>query len=137
VVRCGTASQEEFGVRLPPVIATLAALLVLSSPVLAYPPFKKAFEDRYVKGGSPELKKAFEVAGCNACHVTGATSKQEKNLFGSELDRLLTNVARRLKTEEGKAEVLKELEAAFDKVEQMKSPTGETWAERIRAARLP
>lgn len=123
--------------RIPLLIATLGVLLALASTALAYPPFKRAFEDRYVKNGSPELKKAFEVASCNACHVTGATSKQEKNLFGSELDRLLMNVARRLKTEEGKAEVLKELEAAFDKVEQMKSPTGETWAERIKAARLP
>lgn len=112
------------------------AWLLVGTAAFAFPPFKAAFEEKYVKGGSPALQAAFKESGCNTCHVKGAESKKDKNPYGAELDKLMPgDIKERLKTE--KEAVLKELDAAFGKVEPMKAPGGKTWGEAIKAGMLP
>jgi len=112
------------------------AVVLSGAAAYAFPPFKAAFEEKYVKSGSPELQIAFKEAGCNTCHVKGAESKKDKNPYGAEIDKVLVgDIKERLKTE--KEAVLKELETAFGKVEAVKTPAGKTWGEVIKAGQLP
>jgi hypothetical protein len=117
----------------------------------AMPPFRKAFEDKYVKEQSnPAFEAAFKKALCNTCHVP-AKPKTENNVYGQELAKLIEGSANeRLKVarEKGAAQVeaenkklLEELEAAFAKVEKIKTdPKNEsspTFGERIKKGMLP
>lgn len=106
---------------------------------VAFPPFKEAFDKKYVKEGSAELQAAFKEAGCNACHVKGE-EKTERNAYAMELSKLLpgesAETKARLKDEKDK--VLAELDAAFDKVGAMKPAGGaHTYAEIIKSGKLP
>ena len=113
-------------------LVAAALVLVIAASTYAFPPFKTAFEEKYVKGGLPALQAAYKDLGCNVCHVKGAESKKERNPYGAELDKLLTgDIKERLKTE--KEKVLKELDEAFTKSESLKAPSGKTWGEAVKA----
>ena len=59
----------------------LAASLFVS-PASALPPFKKAFEDKYVtNSSSTDFQAAFKTASCNTCHVKGK-EKTARNAYG-------------------------------------------------------
>jgi hypothetical protein len=133
------------------VIMAVASVFVLGglhSSALAIAPFKKAFQDKYVEGsGSEEFKAAFQKASCNVCHVKGK-KKEERNEYGKALDELLEGNSNKRIMEAEKSggvagkdaetkKVLEELAKAFDKVAEMKSPTGETYGELIKANKLP
>ncbi len=112
----------------------------------ALPPFKKAFKTKYVEDASEEFQAAFKKAGCNACHVKDE-KKDQVNEYGQHLAKLIEgNAKQRLKDakKEGKAQakamkakILEELEAAFGEVEGLKSSSGETYLEKIKAGKLP
>ena len=117
------------------VICTVAMLLNLGI-ANAFPPFKKAFDEKYVKEGPESLKKAFkEVKGCNACHQ--GKKKKPRNPYGKELEKhLKDDVKGRLKKD--KKAVLAELEKAFEKAEKAESPSGGgTFGDRIKNGELP
>jgi hypothetical protein len=116
--------------------------------------FNKAFEAKYVKeSDSDELKAAYKTAKCYTCHVKGAKDKSVRNDYGEALAELIPGDANdRLKAaqaagatkEAGKElksaeedKILMELEDAFKKAEEIVSPTGDTFGERITAGKLP
>ena len=120
-------------------LALLGGAMVLAlavSPALAHAPFKKAFEDLYVKNGSDALKASFEKAGCNACHVKDE-KKDVRNAYGMALDKALLegDLKELLKTD--KEKVMKSLDEAFSKVEAQKSAGGKTYGELIKSGMLP
>ncbi len=129
----------------------VAACLILGvshRSALALAPFKKAFQKRYVDPSDSEaFKAAFKKASCNTCHVKGK-KKDVRNPYGDELAKLIegdANARIKAAAKEGGSEgrkaetekILKELEAAFAKVETLKSPTGETFGDRLKNGLLP
>ncbi len=114
----------------------------------ALPPFKKAFDDRYVKPSTDEaFKESAKKAGCNLCHVD-KKPKKEQNAYGSELAKLIEGDAQhRLKDAKAaggeagetaeKEKIMKELEKAFDEVEKKDAPTGDKYGDRLKASKLP
>ena len=120
--------MKKFGVTL---LAAVALSIGFSSPALAIPGFKKAFDDRY-----PELKSVSDEQKCNLCHF--GKSKKNKNDYGLALSELLKKD--NFKEERVKAEpdkVKAEYDAAFKKVEEGKSKGGETFGERLKAKKAP
>lgn len=114
-----------------------ALVVVLGvAPALAHAPFKKAFEDRYVKNGSEALKASFEKAGCNVCHVKDE-KKDVRNAYGKALDKNLMDgdLKELLKTD--KEKVLKSLDEAFAKTEKEAGAGGKTWGDLFKAGTLP
>jgi hypothetical protein len=104
--------------------------------------FRKAFQEKYVDKGRPELQAEFKKASCNTCHLKGK-NKKERNPYGDELSKLIEGDAnQRIKDagaakQEETAKILAELEKAFAEVAKMKSPTGESFGDRIGAGKLP
>lgn len=109
--------------------AALAA--VFASSALAIPNFKKSFEEQY-----PALKGVSEEQKCNLCHY--GKSKKNKNDYGKALSEFLKKD--NYKDERVKAEpekVKAEYDAAYKKVEEMKSKGGETFGARLKAGKAP
>jgi hypothetical protein len=129
-------------------LLVLTAIIALgSSTAFAISPFKKAFDEKYVKeSGNEEFQAAFRKAGCYNCHVR-EKKKDFVNAFGWELSQLIegnakdrTDAAREDGSDAKKAEeekLVKELVAALEKVEAMKAPSGETYGELFKAHVLP
>jgi cytochrome c553 len=134
-------------------VAVVVSILGVST-TSAMTKFNKAFEAKYVKDSdSDDLKAAYKTAKCYTCHIKGEKSKEVRNAYGDALAELIPgDVKARLKAasdagatkEESKElksaeedKILKELEEAFDKAEEIASPTGDTFGERIKAGKLP
>jgi hypothetical protein len=137
------------------IVASLLSLVigyVLISPVRAMPPFKVAFDNKYVKeSDSEDFKKLAKKESCNVCHLKG--KKKEKgadhlNSYGKELEKLIEgNANERLKkansdggASKKKAEqdtIVKELEKAFEEVAKMKSKSGDLFGDLIKSGKLP
>jgi hypothetical protein len=126
----------------------IVTLSFWASQARALPPFKKAFEEKYVANStSDELKAAFKKESCNTCHVKGK-EKTVRNDYGQALSKILGGtVAKDLKAAKAsggdagqKAEldkVLKDLDKAFDTVADEKSPSGTTYGDLIKDGKLP
>lgn len=123
------------------------AVLAFSSNVQALPPFKKAFSEKYVKtSDNADFQAAAKKASCNACHVKGE-KKNVQNNYGTALNKLIEGDAKDRIAAAGKngadakkaetAKIMKELEAAFKKVEAMKSASGKTYGEILKSGNLP
>jgi hypothetical protein len=102
----------------------------------AVAPFKKEFDEKYVKKSpsTPEevaLAAAVKEAKCNVCHK--GTKKTERNAYGDALDALLDKKADMKDTAK--------IRDALDKVAEMKSnpndPNSPTFGELIRQGKLP
>ena len=130
-------------------VCSLPALLAIPQMALANSPFKKAFDEQYVKNsGNEEFQAAFRKDGCFICHVKEREKEKEfVNHYGNELAKLIPgNVEERLdnarkdgrdaQTAE-KEKVLKELVEAMKKVEAVKSPSGVTYGELFKSHQLP
>jgi len=111
----------------------------------ALPPFKKAFDLKFVKkSGNDALIAEFKKKKCFTCHIKGK-KKTHHNAFGEELEDLIEgNAKKRLKAareagnaKDEKAKLLKELDAAFDKVIKMKAESGQTYEEMFKEGKLP
>ena len=128
------------------VTATFVFGSVTPHPVLALPDFKKAFQKKYVDKDNEAYTQVFRKSACNTCHVKGE-KKSVHNDYGKHLSKLIQgNAKQRLKdakssgnADEVKAEVLRELDAAFEKVAKMKTSkeSDETFGDRIKAGKLP
>lgn len=102
----------------------------------AIAPFKKEFDDKYVKASpaTPE-EEAFAAAAkkakCNVCHV--GTKKTERNAYGLALDEFLDKKAD-VKNKE-------KIQEALDKVAAMHSvkddPNSPTFGDLIKQGKLP
>lgn len=128
-------------------LVSMVTVSVLKGTATALPPFKKAFDQKYVKKSDDDAyKKAFKKAACYTCHVKGK-KKDWLNLYGQELAKLVPgNAKQRLDEAKKKAsnerkveneKVRKELEVAFEKVGKLKSPSGVLYDELFKAHKLP
>lgn len=128
-------------------LTCLTAIALASDPVTAMSPFKKAFDQTYVKqSGDKEFQAAFKKLSCNTCHVKGK-KKDWLNAYGQELAKLIPgrakerlDEAKEIGTEEKAAEtekLEKELTVAFEKVGSMKAPSGVTYSELFKSHKLP
>jgi len=126
---------------------TLITLLAIPQATFATSPFKKAFDEQYVKdSGNEEFQAAFRKDNCFVCHVK-EKEKHFVNHYGNELAKLIPgNVKERLDAarkggKDAKAaeeeKVLKELAEAMKKVETLKSPSGATYGELFESQQLP
>ncbi|MCE9552958.1 MAG: hypothetical protein K8T91_06220 [Planctomycetes bacterium] len=127
------------------VLSGLIICGVYSPTADALPPFKKAFDAKYVQpANNPAFTTAAEAAGCMICHVKGQ-KKNVRNPYGEALAKLIDGDAEHRIKDAAKAgnkaaetaKVLKELEAAFSKVEAEKSPAGPTYGELLKQHKLP
>lgn len=112
----------------------------------ALPPFKKAFEEKYVEPSDNDVfKDTFKKASCNACHVKGEP-KDVNNVYGEALAALIVGSAKDRLAESRdngtkdavEAQVLKELQEAFGKAESAKADgAAESFGDLIKAGKLP
>lgn len=111
-------------------------LLARIESAYAVAPFKKEFEEKYVKKdpATPEekaLAAAVAKVKCNVCHV--GKKKKDRNAYGDALDALLD----RKKDSKDKAKI----QAALDTVAEQKSnpddPNSPTFGELIKQGKLP
>src|SRR5437773_2609152 len=116
--------------RIRQVLTIVLLCSVVCSTSFALPPFKKAFDEYYGKNG--DLKKLSETAKCEVCHLPAPEPKKKRNDYGQALSEFLKKAdfqAPRLTKEPD--QVKKEIEAAFKKVEGMKTKDGkETFGDR-------
>ena len=128
-------------------LALLTAAAATPGTASAISPFKKAFEEKYVKNsGNAQFQDEFRKATCNVCHVKDK-KKDVVNEFGFQLASLIEgnakdridaaakNGAAAKSAEEEK--VLKEFRAALEAVQAMKMTSGTTYGEAFLAHRLP
>jgi hypothetical protein len=113
----------------------------------ALAPFKKAFDEKYVKSSDNDaLKAAFKSASCNTCHVKGKKKdwlngygvQLAKQISGNAKDRLA--MAKAVSTDAQKSEnekLLKELKKAFNAAESAKSPSGPLFGALFSDSTLP
>jgi hypothetical protein len=114
-------------------VGTLVARIETAHAVA---PFKKEFEEKYVKKdpstpAEKSLAAAVAHAKCNVCHV--GTMKKDRNAYGDALDALLDKKVDMKDTAK--------IQAALDKVAEMKSnaddPNSPTFGELITQGKLP
>lgn len=121
-------------------ICLLAAWLLTAGASFAFPPFKEAFQKKYVDGSNSEaFKAAFKAEGCNVCHVKGEKDKKKRNAYGHEIHEALEEDGAKPKQllKEDKEKLLKLLDEAFDAVGKKKSKSGKTFGELISEGILP
>jgi hypothetical protein len=125
----------------------ILACSLVGQDVSALTQFKKTFDSVYVRDSDDdEFKQLYRKNACNVCHVKGK-KRDVVNAYGMELADLIPGnakqrlaEARDVSSEAKEAEeerILKELEAALKKVENVKLPTGETYGDILRSHRLP
>ena len=110
----------------------VVGIVAVSAPMVsAFPPFKDAFKAKYVKPDSTAasdaaLSAAFDKAKCDVCH--DGPNKKMRNAYGKELAKLL-----KPSDKGNKAKIA----AALEKVESIKSKSGDTYGEKIAGGKLP
>ncbi|MEQ8785799.1 MAG: hypothetical protein RIC55_05850 [Pirellulaceae bacterium] len=126
-------------------LCAAAVFCLAVGPANALPQFKKDFTDKYVEGsGNAAWEETVKTAGCNVCHVKGE-GKDVRNAYGEVLAKLIEGDAkdRLAKAKEAgsddaeKEKLTKEMMEAFKKAETMKSPSGATFGELLKAHKLP
>ena len=126
-------------------VAVAVALTTTSAHAL--PPFKKAFEEKYVKESeNDDLKAAFKTQSCNVCHVKGK-KKNVQNRYGHELHEVLEDMLKEAKITkgpkdlakdaEGKKQLLEMLGKTFDAVAKKKAENGTPYGEILKSGKLP
>jgi hypothetical protein len=143
------AQEKQRMTRVPTVVVCSALFTALAAhEAWGHAKFRTAFTKKYVTDHpNAEFQSVAKKEGCNICHLKGL-KKSHQNQYGKELNKLIEGSAdERYKTarkEGGTAamnaewdKLLAELEQAFTKVSELKSPTGETFGERIKAGQLP
>jgi len=120
-----------------------------ASQAQALPPFKNAFQKKYVDDSTDAaFKAAFKSEGCSVCHVKGDTNKAHRNDYGKALAKFTGGTVNKdlkaAKASGGDAaakdvldKALKALDDGFDKVADQKSASGMTYGDLIKAGKLP
>ena len=129
-------------------LGVVVTLSYWASQAHALPPFKKAFQEKYIDNStSDDLKAAFKKESCNTCHVKGK-EKTVRNDYGKALAKFtggsVLKDSKAAKASGGDAaakevmdKALKALDEGFDKVADEKSPSGKTYGELIKDGKLP
>ncbi|MBL9123394.1 MAG: hypothetical protein JNG90_07155 [Planctomycetaceae bacterium] len=113
-------------------VATLAAVRVETAQ--AMPPFKKAFDAKYVKPDSADDKeKAFAAeakkVNCNVCHK--GKSKKMRNAYGEAVDKFIE------KNEKDPAKIEEALTKAAQEKSKPDDAASPTFGELIEQGQLP
>ncbi len=113
-------------------VATLTAVRVETAQ--AMPPFKKAFDAKYVKPDSADEKeKAFAASAkkvnCNVCHK--GKSKKMRNAYGEAVDKFIE------KAEKDPAKIEEALNKAAAEKSKPDDPNSPTFGELIQQGQLP
>ncbi len=127
--------------------ACLMFIGMATPPAHSLAPFKKSFQEKYVKkSDSEEFKALFKKTSCYTCHVKGK-KKSELNPYGLQLSKLIEGDAGKRIKQAGQdgddakkaetAKVLKELAKAFETVSKMKTKAGPTHGQLIKEHQLP
>jgi hypothetical protein len=117
-------------------VAVLALVAASASSALAIAPFKKEFDNLYVKkeGGTPpeqKLAEAVKTAKCDICHM--GEKKKERNAYGQALAKLLDKKTDKDNVEKIRAS-LKQVESEHSDPKDEKSPT---FGDLIKEGKLP
>ncbi|MCA9189029.1 MAG: hypothetical protein R3E01_28060 [Pirellulaceae bacterium] len=124
-------------------LMAVAFVTVVSSSASALAPFRKAFDDKYVKdSGDDAFKEAFKKEGCNTCHVKGKSDKKLRNDYGMKLAELIPgNAKERLDQAADKkaetAKLLEELDKAFEKAADEENEDGVKFGDLLKEHKLP
>ena len=117
------------------VFSSLAAIILMTQVLHAFPQFSKGFKTLYLENASEEFKQAVKSAKCNLCHDPnkktdkGKSSKKFRNAYGDALDKLLGKEDKKNK---------EKIEQALKDVEKEKAPDSEeTFGDRIHGENLP
>ncbi|HVU85726.1 MAG TPA: hypothetical protein VHD36_00270 [Pirellulales bacterium] len=121
-------------------LTLVAAAIVVGSTIntaLAIAPFKKEFDELYVKNSkNEEFVAAAKKANCLICHGKNAEGKEDKkvrNAYGKALDKLLD------KKEDAKN--VEKIKAALETVAKEKSnpddPSSPTFGDLLSQGKLP
>jgi len=113
-------------------VTSLATLRVETAT--AMPPFKKAFDAKYVKPDSANDKeKSFAAeakkVNCNVCHK--GKSKKMRNAYGEAVDKFIE------KTEKDPAKIEEALNKAAAEKSKPDDPNSPTFGELIEQGQLP
>ena len=133
------------------VLCAVASVTIASwdvKAVHAFPPFKKEFENLYVKENpatpaETALKEAVATAKCGVCH-TGPEGKNKKvrNTYGKAISKLINTPAPLGKPEldalkKDPAKIKEILEKAAKEPSDAKDPTSITFGDLIKKGELP
>jgi cytochrome c553 len=124
--------MKKIGLLLLFAFAALAISAISVEHATALPAFNKQFAQTYAKAKGAEGAKA---AKCNLCHVE-KKKKKVRNEYGKALSKFVTKADYK-KLKEDKPALKAKIEKAFEEAGKMKSSAGETFAERIKAGKLP
>ncbi len=120
--------------------AALVGCLALDT-AWAIPPFKKEFDEKYVKKDSTvpaekSLAEAVDKAKCLVCHGKNAEGKQDtklRNAYGKALDELLDK-----KTDaKDKEKIVKALDTVAAQKSNPSDPKSPTFGDLIKEGKLP
>ncbi len=136
--------MKRFGITL---ISAAIMAVSFSGSASALPEFKKAFQEKYTdKEANPEFYDVVKKAGCNVCHIKGE-DKDKRNAYGDELAKLIEGDAgqrkkdvkdeSKEKKDEVKAEILAELEKAWDVAAEKENADGVKFGDLIKESKLP
>jgi hypothetical protein len=111
-------------------------LLARLETAYAIAPFKKEFDDKYVKKdpATPEekaLAAAVAEAKCNVCHV--GKNKKDRNAYGEALNKLLDKKA----DMKDKAKIQAALDTVANEKSKADDPNSPTFGELIQQGKLP
>jgi hypothetical protein len=130
--------SKNFGFSAVVISFTLLGLIGLSArPAVALKEFKDQFEAKYVKPDSTEpndvaLAAAFKKVSCGTCHVDPQKGKKIRNVYGKQLEKLISKKDKMDK---------KKIQSALDTVAKLKiKPTDDaspTFGEKIASGKLP
>ena len=124
------------------ILLSVAAVLIfgssLSTPAFAIKQFGDAWKDYYEKPSTnDDFKKLVADAKCNVCHIQGE-KKTKHNPYGEEIEQLLKKADfPKDPLDKWTPKDREAVEAAFKKVENIKSKEGKTYGEKIKAGELP
>jgi hypothetical protein len=128
------------------VLFAVAVASLNVKPVLAFPPFKKEFDNLYVKenpatDAEKSLKEAATAAKCGICH-TGPEGKNKKvrNTYGKAITKLIPDPTDKeavdaLKKDPVKIKEL--LEKAAKEHSDANDPNSQTFGDLIKEGKLP
>src|SRR5262249_21964585 len=120
----------------------LAAAVVLGLSLngsFARPPYKKEFDEKYVKKDSTDpaekaLATAVEGAKCNVCHGKNAEGKDDKKVRNSYAQAICKHV---MNNEKDNQKIIDALDSAAKEKSKADYPSSPTFGDLIKGGKLP
>ena len=124
--------MKKFGLLLLLTVVAVAITAISVERATALPAFNKQYLKTYAKSKGFADAKAEK---CNLCHVA-KKKKTDRNEFGAAISKFVSKADyKKLKKDPDKLKA--KIEKAFEEAGKVKSSKGDTFAERIKAGKLP